>query len=249
MKLRINGYARHGKDTVADIIADMYGLVKPDASRVIARWLVTTRLPKDWYTYKDGSSMPMDEQVEACYLDRINHRTGWYNFVSDAGPETLCMEVMRQGDIYVGERRRESFELTKPLFDFSIWVTSEKRGLPPEPVSSCDLTQEGHDYIIENDGDMEDLLEKVKCFMEWAFDELLTKRTETSFENDQEAIMILKSRGYRISPTFHIWHPKNILSCSTVVREAMTYLQKEWDYGHYLSPDEYKDHGVSNGKN
>jgi len=155
MKLRINGYARHGKDTVADMISLKYGLVKPDASRIIARYLVTSRLPKDWY---QGT---LNEQIEAAYYDRVNHRAGWYNFVSDMGAETLCKEVMREGDIYVGERRRESFELTKDLFDFSIWVTSENRGFKPEPLSSCDLTSEGHDYILFNDGTLEDLEVKV----------------------------------------------------------------------------------------
>jgi len=151
MKLRINGYARHGKDTVADMISEHYGLVKPDASRIIARYLITSRLPKGWYP---GN---LAEQVEAAYYDRVNHREGWFNFVSDMGAETLCLEVMRAGDIYVGERRRESFELTKGLFDASIWVDASERGLAPEPVTSCNLDARGHDYVIYNNGSLEDL--------------------------------------------------------------------------------------------
>lgn len=167
MKLRINGYARHGKDTVADIVAREYGLVKPDASRIISRYLITSRLPKDWYCAPDGSSLLLSEQVEAAYQDRVNHRTGWYNFVSDMGAETLCLEVMREGDIYCGERRRESFELTKGLFDASIWVDATGRGLGPEPTASCDLTAEGHDYILYNDGTEEELIDRVHAMIHW----------------------------------------------------------------------------------
>jgi len=159
MKLRINGYARHGKDTVADIIAKGYGLIKPDASRIIARYLVTSRLPRGWYP---GT---LDEQIEEAYQDRVNHRTGWYNFVSDMGAETLCLEVMREGDIYVGERRRQSFDLTKGLFDYSIWVDATGRGLLPEPGGSCDITSDGHDYIINNNGTLEELETEVHSLM------------------------------------------------------------------------------------
>ena len=158
MKLRINGYARHGKDTVGDLIQREYGLIKPDASRIIARWLVTTRLPKAWYA---GS---IEEQVEACYQDRVNHRAGWYNFVTDAGPDTLCSEVMRHGDIYIGERRRLSFEATKYMFDYSIWVIDPRK--PDEPLDSCDLTSEGHDLILVNGGTLDDLEIEVVALMQ-----------------------------------------------------------------------------------
>jgi len=168
MKIRVNGYARHGKDTVADLLSLHYGLIKPDASRIIARYLVTSRLPKDWYSNPDGSSMSLDQQVEAAYQDRIHHRTGWYNFVTDMGAETLAREVMNQGDIYVGERRRSSFDLTKGLFDYSVWVCSEERGLKPEPIESCDLDKSGHDYVIYNNGTEAELVDKVHAFWHWA---------------------------------------------------------------------------------
>lgn len=157
MKIRINGYARHGKDTVADMISLNYGLVKPDASRIIAEKLLKT-LPEGWYPGDQA------EQIEAAYQDRVNHRAGWYNFVTAMGPTTLCYEVMGRGDIYVGERRRESFEKTKNLFDFSIWVVDPRK--PEEDHSSCDLNHEGHDFMLVNSGTLKDLEHRVDLL--WA---------------------------------------------------------------------------------
>lgn len=157
-KMIINGYAQHGKDTVADMFAEKLGITKPSASHVIARYLVTSRLPQGWY---EGT---LEEQIEEAYQDRMHHRTGWFNFVDQMGRDTLVKECLKLGDIYCGERCKINFQKTRHLFKHHIWVDATGRGKPVEPESSCTITSAGH-ITIHNDGDLELLEQRVDDYI------------------------------------------------------------------------------------
>jgi hypothetical protein len=141
MKLNINGYAQHGKDTVADLFCEEAKLVKVSASHIYARLI------------RDLGVLGPYESVEACYQDRVNHRKEWYNFIrreTKSNPFFFVDMCLYEGDMYVGHRSQWEFEQTRCAFDATIWVDASGRGMPQEPEDSCDLTVHGHDYVIDN---------------------------------------------------------------------------------------------------
>ena len=146
MKLNINGYARHGKDTVADMFVKHHGLIKVSASHVYARDIMA-----------EGYLGPY-ESVEECYQDRVNHRKEWYEFIRSKAkedPTYYVKQMLAEGDIYVGHRGIFEYESTAHLFDATIWVDGSKRGLPPEDKSSCEMSPKiFHDFYIDNSGDL-----------------------------------------------------------------------------------------------
>src|SRR6056297_2595174 len=110
--LNINGYARHGKDTVGDLF-QKWGLKKASASHFYAQMIM-----------EDNILGPYDS-VEECYEDRVNHRSEWYDYIrsiTKEDPYYFVSRVLERGHIYCGHRARYEFEKTKPLFDATIWV-------------------------------------------------------------------------------------------------------------------------------
>lgn len=141
MKLNINGYAQHGKDTVADLFCKEANLVKVSASHIYARLIMDLKVLGPY------------DSIEECYQDRVNHRKVWYDFIrreTKYCPSYFVDLCLAEGDMYVGHRSRWEFEQTKEHFDATIWVDASERGLLQEPEDSCNLTVHGHDYVIDN---------------------------------------------------------------------------------------------------
>lgn len=154
MKLNINGYAQHGKDTVADMFVVFHKLRKISASMIYAEEIM-----------KDGC-LGTYKSVEDCYKDRVNHRAEWYNFIrekSKSNPTYYVAKTLDGGDIYVGHRGLSEYQNTKHLFDATIWVDASRRGLPPEDKSSCNLSPTTpHDFYIDNGGAMYETQKQVE---------------------------------------------------------------------------------------
>jgi len=142
IKLNINGYARHGKDTVADMFVQFHGFRKTDASMLYARDIRQMGVIEGYHSDRE------------CYDDRINHRKEWFDFITDATknePDLYVKEVLRDGDIYVGQRNLKQYYQTKHLFDATIWVDSSNRGLKREAKESCELNPLiEHTFYIDN---------------------------------------------------------------------------------------------------
>lgn len=141
MKLNINGYAQHGKDTVADLFCQHAGLKKLSISHVFAEGIM-----------KETNLGPYDT-IEECYQDRVNNRAAWYNWIRSKTierPNYFVKLALEQGDMFVGHRATYEFEQTRHLFDATIWVDASQRGMPKESITSCDLDCTGHDFIIDN---------------------------------------------------------------------------------------------------
>ena len=152
LKLMILGYARHGKDTVADILVNNLGLKKEDSSQFAGKQVMMPYFASKGIVYPDWST---------CYADRVNHRQEWFEQIAAYNtPDSarLAREIFEVSDIYVGIRRKEEFEAVKKkgLFNYSIWVDRSKL-LPPEPTTSNTMTKEMADYVIDNHGTLEDL--------------------------------------------------------------------------------------------
>lgn len=152
MKLLLIGPARHGKDTVADILRDDWGL-KPQSSSLFCAEHVM--MP-----YFESIGKPY-ASLDECFADRVNHRDVWHDQIVayNAEPTRLTREILGSGhDIYVGMRSGREYAASRFLFDHILWVDGSKRGLPPEPITSMQISYDPkYMVLIENSGSLDDL--------------------------------------------------------------------------------------------
>lgn len=154
----ICGYARHGKDTVVDILKETFGLRHESSSHIAMREFLREELESRFGL--------VYESEEDCYKDRVNHRAKWFDLISEFNhndPARLCRLIYRTNDIYVGIRCVDELKAARQggLFDLSVWVDASDR-IGPEPLSSNTITRDDCDFVILNNGGLEDLSHKVK---------------------------------------------------------------------------------------
>lgn len=158
LKLMIVGHGRHGKDTVAQILADELGLTFCSSSYFCAKAFIYDAL-KNVFGYRS---------IAECYDDRNKNqrmRDLWHTLIcayNKDDPARLSREILSEYDIYVGIRSDEEFAVAEEegLFDLSIWVDASRR-LDPEGESSFEIDRSDCDIIIENDYSEEDLIRRV----------------------------------------------------------------------------------------
>lgn len=156
-KLLIIGHGRHGKDTVAEIIRDNFGLSFMSSSWAAAE-AIRPVLARMGLTYPN---------LEACYDDRHNHRETWKNAISEYNAEDktrLATRILERADIYVGLRCDVEFYAIRHLFDYIIGVTAFDRVKALDPTFTISLSE--CDYILTNDGDEDDLENDTIVLME-----------------------------------------------------------------------------------
>ena len=153
MKILVLGYARHGKDTVAEIIGDVFNLKVASSSQFANKHVVYPILQSE---YKYETEME-------CWEDRINHREEWFNLICayNINDKTrLTREILETNDIYVGMRSKEEFEASRSLFDIILWVDASTRH-PPEDQASCTVSMMGCHAVIDNNGSLDELQQLV----------------------------------------------------------------------------------------
>ena len=69
--LLIVGHARHGKDTVAEYLRELFGYNFESSSQAASRIFLFDAL-KEKYGY---------ESPEDCFEDRVNHRAEWHDLI------------------------------------------------------------------------------------------------------------------------------------------------------------------------
>jgi len=160
-KILVLGYARHGKDTVGEILRDNYGFKFTSSSMFVGQECL-------W----DNWGVAKYPDFEAMYEDRSNHRVLWMEMISAYNTpdksKTAATMIERGFDLYVGMRRLDELEACKQagIFDHIIWVDASKRH-PPE-TGSMDITAENAnaDFWIDNNGPEEDLFMMVADVMQ-----------------------------------------------------------------------------------
>jgi dephospho-CoA kinase len=150
-KLLIIGNARHGKDTVCDILKDEFGYNFRSSSDFCAEKFIYDEL-KDKYGYST---------YEQCFEDRHNHRAEWYNMIHDYCRDDyarLGREIFAENEIYCGLRNKAEFHAMRNtrVFDYAVWVDRGDH-LPAEDKSSMSLEIWMADYVIDNNGTLADL--------------------------------------------------------------------------------------------
>lgn len=164
IKLMILGSARHGKDTMAEILRDEYGMTFESSSQS-ASDIFLYDLLKEKYGY---------ETSEECFEDRHNHRQEWYEAIKEYNKDDkakLAKGIVERTGCYVGMRDREEIKecVKQKLFDLIVWVDASDR-LPEEPATSFNIDKSCADVIIENNGTYEEFYEKVLRFGDIVFD-------------------------------------------------------------------------------
>ena len=154
-KICIIGHARHGKDTLAEMINQRYGYKSESSSQAASRLFLYDAL-KDKYGYKTP---------EECFEDRVNHRAEWFDMICEYNknyPGQLAADIMKSNDIYTGMRsNRELIAcIDDGIFDLVIGVFDPMK--PLEPRDSFDIDIWGmSDIIIPNAGTLSNLVHRV----------------------------------------------------------------------------------------
>ena len=148
-KILLLGYGRHGKDTVAEMLQDRYGFSFTSSSMFCAERVVFPRMA-DLYS-----------NAQECFEDRHNHRARWYDLITEFNKpdaSALGRAIFAEYDIYAGLRNSTEFHACKNagVFDVCVWVDRSKH-LPPEDRSSCTVEPWMADYVLDNNGDLDDL--------------------------------------------------------------------------------------------
>lgn len=159
-KIGIFGYARHGKDTVAEILADRMDYYFCSSSLFACEEAVYPYLAQ-----KYGYRTPYE-----CFEDRINHRAEWKDlitFYNKDDKSRLAKKLLVDNDIYVGMRCKDELQacIDQKVFDILIWVCDPRK--PVESVDSCTIRYEDFDwdFIIPNQASLEYLHEQVNLLV------------------------------------------------------------------------------------
>lgn len=154
-KLLIVGNARHGKDTLAEIWEEEFGLKYTGSSQACSDIFIYDAL-KDKYGYKTS---------EECFEDRVNHRELWHDMIAEYNKDDkarLGKEIIAISDCYVGMRANDEIQecLRQGIFELVIWVDASER-VALEGPESFSIDKSCADIVIYNNGTEKEFRNKV----------------------------------------------------------------------------------------
>lgn len=156
-KILILGDARHGKDTLAEMICDNSDLNFASSSQTALDVFLYDVLFK-----KYGLVYASKEQA---FEDRVNHRDKWFDEICLFNKEDklkLTKEILKIADIYVGLRSHLEVEqaIKENTFDHIIGIYNYRKSRESKESNIADVLRYS-DFVILNNGTLEDLLNKV----------------------------------------------------------------------------------------
>lgn len=157
MSILIIGHMQHGKDTVAGIINDLYGLSFESSSVAAARIFLFDKL-KAKYGY---------QSFYECYQDRINRRDEWHDAICEYNRDDkarLAKDILSSADMYVGMRSNAEVEecLRQGLFSWIIGVYDPDKPLEPSTSFSINMWEKADIIIPNKHGKLAELRERIK---------------------------------------------------------------------------------------
>lgn len=157
LKILILGDARHGKDTMAEMLCNESDLSSASSSETALDVFLRDVLEQKYGLVYNNR--------EDAYNDRVNHRSKWYNEICLFNSEDklkLVKEVLKISDIYVGMRSYEEVEtsIREEVFDHIIGIYDYRKPREDKSSNSTDVLVYS-DFIITNNGTLEDLKNKV----------------------------------------------------------------------------------------
>jgi hypothetical protein len=159
-KICIIGHARHGKDTLAEIINRRYGYKSESSSQAASRLFLYDALKG-----KYGYITP-----EECFEDRVNHRAEWFDMICEYNrnyPGQLASDIMKTNDIYTGMRSNKELRacLNDGIFDLVIGIYDPYKPLEMADSFDINLFTMSH-IIIPNAGSLSELEHRVVLLKE-----------------------------------------------------------------------------------
>lgn len=159
-KLVVTGFARHGKDTVCELLKNEHGFTFESSSH-LAGFRIVYPVLKPKYNYAT---------FEQCYKDRVNHRQEWFELIKEYNTPDLARlgrEIFQFYHIYCGLRSIAELEtmIAEGLVDCIVWVDASAR-VEAEHSTSITITREDCDFIVDNNGNLEDLRVEVQKLVE-----------------------------------------------------------------------------------
>lgn len=156
-KILILGDARHGKDTMAEMLCIQSSLEFASSSETALDVFL-----KDVLQQKYGLVYSSREEA---YNDRVNHRDKWYNEICLFNSEDrlkLVKEILKIADVYVGLRSDKEVEaaIEQSSFDYIIGVYDYRKPRESKHSNTADVFKYS-DFVIMNNGNLEDLSNKV----------------------------------------------------------------------------------------
>lgn len=197
-KIVVLGHARHGKDTVAEILRDEYGFIFTSSSLFCAKKVVweAVQNPQQaidqhiaagapgWSTIELTNELYMMQccnypHFAACYAGRSAFRLAWFSLISSyLHPDMtrLGREVFAENDVYVGIRNSRELNavINSGLAELVIWIEAGER-VDQEPKASCSVEPWMAQFTIDNNGTEDDLHHNVHQLMETLGFERITK--------------------------------------------------------------------------
>lgn len=154
ISILVLGHAKHGKDTASEILRDMYGLRFISSSMFCAEKVIMPFMKNHGYKWRY-------KNVEECFEDRVNNRELWYEAIcqfNNPDPTTLARAIFAENEIYCGMRSSHEFHagVNAGLFDIVIWIDRSEH-VGPEAKGSCTVEPWMADYIVDNNGTIDNL--------------------------------------------------------------------------------------------
>lgn len=190
MKYIFTGFKEHGKDTACEIVEEYYGLTSISSSWFACKKFIFERL-KDVYDYLT---------IEECFADRVNKRNVWYQLIREYNAEDktrLGRELFEEYNIYNGIRDKEELDALVELYGDQItvvWIDAIKRK-PPEDTDSMNITMDDCDLVIDNNGDLKDLMINIRRIMAVINIRTLTKE-KSKIENVYQRNLSMLNRSF-----------------------------------------------------
>jgi cytidylate kinase len=152
MKILILGHGRHGKDTVAELLAQKYDLKFTSSSMAACKAFIFQALSfMNYATFQE------------CFDDRHNHRGLWYELIRAVNCKDrakLCKHILAKSNMYVGMRCEEEYKSSKHLFDHIIYVSAFERIKDKDETMKIKHAKEM--ICIFNNGTEEELAKQIQ---------------------------------------------------------------------------------------
>lgn len=161
-KILILGQGRHGKDTVAEILRDKYGVSFMSSSEACSEVL------KPVLDVVNG-----EKSSQHHFSERHKHRMLWMKLISlynSADKAALAKHILSKTDLYVGMRSNLEYNecIGQGLFDLVIYVDASKRVDYKDPTA--EIEYDNTMYLVSNNGSLYNLEEEVDLLYEMMVD-------------------------------------------------------------------------------
>jgi hypothetical protein len=164
MKVMVIGHARHGKDTVGELLKKNYGLSFTSSSLFCADKVMMpafARARQEALDKDPEAKLLVYDDAQACFEDRHAHRKFWHDEITaycDGDLSRLTREILASCDVYCGCRNDREFLQSKGegAFNLSLWVDRSLH-VKPEPRESMKLERWMADAVVDNNGTEEQL--------------------------------------------------------------------------------------------